>query len=396
MQLTDNSVSASFPPWMSAEIELILRAAWIAERRPGSRPPACANAGSSPDLDWAKVIDIARSQGVLALVARHLKARDWDGVPQSVMGQMEGYRTTLAARNLFFTRQLLDVLGVLEAHGIAALPYKGPALAASAYGDIGLRPFGDLDIIVSRRDALAAKAVLQSVGYRSLTPRTDSQRVGGLPRGDYAFPRLSADRRVVVEVHWNLAPSLPLAFEDLIAGAQPLRLLDSTVSDMAPELLLLALCVHGTKHAWDRLEWICAVAHLVARRPPEDWGRLVEQSGSVGASRSLALGLVLAGRLAGTTVPPPVLEALGARSLLSVAGRVESGLFANGREGARYLQRFRLRTPRDRARYLLTLCRPTEKDREFVSLPRRLDPLYFLVRPLRVAHQRASRRLVRR
>ena len=332
---------------------------------------------------------MAKSHGVLALVAHDLKANGWRGVPPAVVDDMVRYRSSLTARNLFLARRLLEVLAVLENAGIAALPYKGPALAVAAYGDLGLRPFGDLDIVVSERQALAAKALLESRGYRSLIPRTDSEEAGRLPRSAYAFPLRSADGRVLVEIHWKLTHSLPVTLDDLLVGAEPLPLLGSTVPGICAEQLLLVLCVHGTKHAWDRLEWTCSVAHLVSRSPSLDWARVAAQARSVGASRSLALGLVLAARLAGAAVPPTVLAGLGAGSIAAVARDIEAGLFADkATTTTRYSHRFRSRSLSDQARYLMFLRHPTERDREFLHLPARLSPLYLVIRPLRVINER--------
>jgi SAM-dependent methyltransferase len=325
---------------------------------------------------------------VLALVAHDLKANGWDGVPPRVVETLVRYRSGLTARNLFLTRQLIDVLATLEGAGIDALPYKGPALAVAAYGDLGLRPFADLDIVVSERHALAAKALLESEGYRSLIPRTDSERAGRLPRDAYAFPLRSADGRVLVEVHWKLSHSLNLTLEDLLVGVEPLPLLGSTVRGLGAEQLLLVLCVHGTKHAWDRLEWTCSVAHLIRRCPGLDWERVTSQARSFGALRSLALGLVLATRLSGAVVPTPVLTAVGAGAVAAVARDIEADLFADGPVSGRYARRFRTRSLSDQVRYLLFLRHPTERDRVFLDLPSGLSGLYVVVRPLRVIHER--------
>lgn len=329
---------------------------------------------------------------MLALVAHDLKANGWGGVPPAVVDGMVRYRSGLTARNLFLTRRLLEVLATLEAEGIPALPYKGPALAMAAYGDLGLRPFADLDVVVPERHAVAAKALLESRGYRSLIPLTDSEEAGRLPRSAYAFPLRSADDRVLVEVHWKLTHSLPITLEDLLVDAEPLALLGSTVRGLSAEQLLLVLCVHGTKHAWDRLEWTCSVAHLIDRSPGLDWERVVARARTVGASRSLALGLVLADRLPGAAVPPSVLAAVGAGSIAAVASDIEDGLFAEGTTAAtRYVRRFRTRSLSDQVRYLMFLRHPTERDREFLHLPSRLSALYVVVRPLRVINHRGRR-----
>jgi len=53
--------------------------------------------------------------------------------------------------NFFLTKELLELLTLFEAHCIPASPYKGPALAIMAYGNLALRQFSDLNILVHKR-----------------------------------------------------------------------------------------------------------------------------------------------------------------------------------------------------------------------------------------------------
>lgn len=370
------------------EIDLIKRAIRVG-------PPAAEVDG---ELDWPALVTLARSHGVLALVGRSLKAQGWQGVPADVVQTMTAYRASLTARNLLLTRRLLEILEQLDAHGITALPYKGPLLAVCAYGDVGMRPFGDLDLIVSAREALAARDLLVARGYRSLSPRTDSHHPAALPPG-YAMALQAPDDGVVVELHWKLSPSVGLGVEELLPAARPFSLLGATVLCLSPEQLLLALCVHGAKHAWERLEWVCGVAHLIGRQPALEWDLLAAQANGVGASRSVALGLALAAGVAGAPVPDPVLRRLGATSLAPLARQMEHRLFrqapGSSAPAARYSSRLRAASMQERVRYLLFLRRPTEKDRAFVALPRRLSFLYPVVRPIRVAWEHAPRRVGR-
>ncbi|HUR22264.1 MAG TPA: nucleotidyltransferase family protein [Acidimicrobiales bacterium] len=346
-----------------------------------------------PDVDWSRLIDLAGGHGVLALVARDLKRRGWDGVPPDVVATLAGYRTMLTARNLSLTRQLLEVLELLTGRGITAVPYKGPVLAAYVYGDVGMRPFGDLDLILSERDVLPARDLLISEGYRSLSPRTD-ERAGGLPPG-YALALGGGPERAIVELHWRLAPSFPLTIDRLLPHTRPFPLLDSSVPCLCPEQLLLALCVHGGKHAWERYEWISGVAHLIARHPDLDWDRVAVEAKELGATHSVALGLSLAVVAAGAPVPAGAMAALGSARVMSLATEMEEALLRgppqSGGAVTRYSLRLRATSAKGRLRYLLFLRLPTEKDLAFVRLPERLSFLYFLVRPLRVVYELAER-----
>ncbi len=57
---------------------------------------------------------------------------------------------------MMMTAELKAVMGWLEAGDVPAIAYKGPTLAAWAYGDIALREFCDLDILVRPSDKNAS------------------------------------------------------------------------------------------------------------------------------------------------------------------------------------------------------------------------------------------------
>jgi len=82
---------------------------------------------------------------------------------------MERIRTQFlanAGRNLLLTRKTLKDFKLLESNGILAIPFKGPVLASSLYGNLALRTFSDLDILVVKKDIMKAKDVLLSSGLR--------------------------------------------------------------------------------------------------------------------------------------------------------------------------------------------------------------------------------------
>jgi len=71
--------------------------------------------------------------------------------------------------------ELAAIAGLLDGHGVECVPYKGPTLALRAYGDLAMREFGDLDLLVRARDVLKAKSVLMGRGYVPITPLAPEQ-----------------------------------------------------------------------------------------------------------------------------------------------------------------------------------------------------------------------------
>src|SRR5437764_7056665 len=155
-------------------------------------------------LDWDYLLGLARRHAVLPLLHRRLEARAAGVVPPEIARSLgEEFRRN-AARNLLLAGELLRIDELLEAEGVRALAYKGPALAACAYGDLTLRRFIDLDIIVRRRDVPRAVELLRSQGFD--TPaglsRTQEEK---LLRSQHNLALARDGGRLTVELHWDVA-----------------------------------------------------------------------------------------------------------------------------------------------------------------------------------------------
>src|SRR5207245_9367168 len=78
----------------------------------------------------------------------------------------------------------------------------------------------------------------------------------------------------------------------------------ASVPALSPESLLLFLCAHGTKHAFERLGWICDVARLLQVEREIDWPELFLCAERTETARTLHLSLLLARDLFGISPPP--------------------------------------------------------------------------------------------
>ncbi len=362
------------------------------------------------EIDWAYVLRMASEHGVTPLLFWHLNATSPEAVPAAVLDDLQAYFRDNTHRNLLMTGELLEVVGLLEEHEILAVPYKGPTLATLAYGDLALREFGDLDILIHGWDVPRAKELLGSLGYRPRYPLTPAQEAVFLDAwGEYMFIRDGGSRAAeLLELHWPVAKR-PYLFrlypEDIWERLQHVSLGGGVVPTLAPEDLLLVLCVHGSKHSWVRLNWICDVAKLVHARGDEiGWERLAEQAASLGSERMLLLGLLLANDLLGAALPQKVLQKIQADSTVkTLAGQVRESLFdeATGVRGSLAGKRFRSfhlkvrKRLRDKIQYCLhSTLMPNEQDCKLFELPESLWPLYYVARPIRLTNK-FGRRLLR-
>lgn len=255
--------------------------------------------------DWDALLKLASRHGMVPLLARFLQQRAGD-VPPDVLAKLQMQFRMNAARNGQLLEELSGLLRQFEAHGIAAVPYKGPALAAQVYGDLTLRACGDLDILLRPGDVLRAKALLLAAGYQPVQQFQTAQQEQQHLQTDCEYNFCRPTDGILVELHWRFRPQffpLPLNMERLWERTQPAALGEART--LAPEDLLLILCVHGAKHCWERLCWICDIAALLRAFPNLDWELAWTQAQSVGCGRVLLLGLALAQELLGATLPAP-------------------------------------------------------------------------------------------
>ena len=144
---------------------------------------------------------------------------------ESITRLKEDYQNNVA-RNLLLTAELCQILQTFEAAGIEAVPYKGPALAVYAYGNLALRRFVDLDILIRKADTLRAKELLTARGFVCGTPWTNTQQAL-LLRTQHNLSLSREGGRMVVELHWEVASSLfasSLQAEDFWGRLEAMRL----------------------------------------------------------------------------------------------------------------------------------------------------------------------------
>jgi hypothetical protein len=61
--------------------------------------------------------------------------------------------------------------------------------------------------------------------------------------------------------------------------------------------------MHGSKHEWTRLQWLCDVAAILTKHKDIDWRKVVDRAIDFNEQRSLVLGLSLVHHIFGNTIP---------------------------------------------------------------------------------------------
>lgn len=364
------------------------------------------------EINWAKLLEMATQHRVLPLLYSGLKAaqshpssaKRSPAIPQPILMQLRHKFHDQTRRSLSLSGELVRLLNVLKAQGIPVLPFKGPVLAASAYGNLSLRQFCDLDLLVRLCDLEKAKAVFLKEGYRmkieriEVTPEqeaafVDSSKIHHLVR-EAAYPFVHPQTGTVVELHWGIVPpyfSFAIDSEEVWDDLETISIAGQNVPNLPPEKMLLAIAGHGTKDCWTQLARICDVAAIVRSHPQLDWDKLLELARVKGSRRMLFLGLTLARNLLELPLPEAVWSKIQADPEVEfLAQQVSERLFSKGngsdRDGSTTQFHLKARERwRDRVQYLLRLTfTPTTCD--WLLFPRAEFPvfLYYLLRPLRL------------
>jgi hypothetical protein len=344
-------------------------------------------------LDWEYVLYEAEENSITPLLARHLSDCAPEAIPSTSRQQIQKTSRANTVRCLYLTAELIHILDLFRSRGIEAVTYKGPVLAAQAYGDVALREFEDVDIVVRQRDLPAAHEVIVSLGYRPkfdwiLSPGASASLVPG----EYNYRDI--ERRAMVEMHTELTLRhypVPPNLDEFFQNTIQVRFADHDVATFAPEYLLPMLCIHGSKDFWERFSWIADVSELIQACPALDWDKTLRVAESLNATRILHLGLALAlsvldaplpAKIASSVISDAVAAKLAKEIMIRHMWRRFQTLDAIGRLNYR---RRMLAGFAEGWRYALRLSVvPAEEDWIMMRLPEALAPLYIALRPIRL------------
>src|ERR1700735_1915391 len=355
------------------------------------------------DLDWDYILNEAEENSITALVGRQLNALGPDALPASAAERLKNACRANTIRCLFLSAELIKILDLFRSHGIPSIPYKGPVLAVQAYGDLTLREFEDLDVILRQSDLPKAHEVMLGLGYR---PKFDwilsRDAAASTVPGEYNYR--DEERRVMVELHTELTlrhfPKPP-DLNELSQRLAPVNLNEREVRTFSVEDGLSILCIHGAKDFWERVSWIADISELLRRYTNLDWNVAMQRAKSLNAERMLHVGLSLAVGLLDAPVPDEIRHRVQAdRVAMDVASEITSRLMRRPYRSLDAPGRFNFRRRMlpgawEGWRYAMRLSVvPAEEDWEMMRLPSALAPLYIARRPLRLLRKYgwASRR----
>ena len=160
------------------------------------------------EIDWEYLFLLARRHSIVPLALPSTRAtRIGSRTADTSSAKLKKHYLENSARNTVLTAELCRLITCFADAGIEAIPYKGPVLALFAYGNLALRRFVDLDVIVKKSDVLKAREILLDEGYTPSKSLSLSQQEL-LLRTQHNMQFSRDNHRLIVELHWEVAPHL--------------------------------------------------------------------------------------------------------------------------------------------------------------------------------------------
>jgi hypothetical protein len=121
--------------------------------------------------EWNDLLSLARREGVAPLIYwRFSKSGEFSAIPESSRNALRVLYASSWAQNQKLLKELEVLAKLFNEVEIPLVVLKGACYALTIYPDIGLRPMGDLDVLVPKEKLAQAVRIARSLGYDDAQP----------------------------------------------------------------------------------------------------------------------------------------------------------------------------------------------------------------------------------
>ena len=338
--------------------------------------------------NWDDFIDISYAHGVFPLIYRTLK-NFADIISLDVLNEMKLYNMNIVKQNMLMTAELIKVMNILEENGIEAIAFKGPTLSQMAYGNITRRQYADLDILIEDKDKTKAINLLTSLHYQpEIILKENTKRSFYKDVNVIGFD--NTHNNIYVEIHWGLiSKNYAIDFSSLdLFKSRTITINQKSINLLSEENNLIYLAVHGSKHFFERVSWICDIDRSIRTDTSLDWNLLLKKAQKIEVLKILLVSLCISKRLFNTPLDIKVIKLIEADSSIEkIASEILDMQTVNTQRSSKNF--FLLLNMKDsfykKMEFSVKAFTSTKyPDYEFYQLPSYLNFLYLFLRPIRL------------
>ena len=240
--------------------------------------------------DWDLLVGKAHVEGVGPLVYWTLsRSGKFSALPESARNSLRAMYTSTWIHNQRIFKELEVLSRLFNQAQIPVVVLKGACFALTIYPDIGLRPMGDLDLLVPASRLAEAVEIAESLGYADANPEASPGLHDLLSH--HACLQKPGPGSITLEIHYSLVADKSFVYAvpvdwfweqtEALNGPSQGRFEDLRMLTPAAQVLYAAshaMLQHGGKNA--PLRWFYDLDRLIRFYADRmDWDLLLSQAG---------------------------------------------------------------------------------------------------------------------
>ncbi len=223
--------------------------------------------------NWDFIYKFSCVHGLAPMLYSQLPKRYYPHIPVSIIKQLKHEYLKILLINQKKIQEIKYLYKIFNAKKIKAYLLKGIALALFYYDDIALRPMGDIDIYLNKKEAQVAFKKLQQLGYiipRGLYPSGFYQRI--FSQVHQHFPSLYHKKKdILIEIHYQLTTLTEFSktLNPWLEKKEMISYEGIGFYLFVPEIMLLHNCLHIYENFLAgsiRLSWLYDLHQIIKKR----------------------------------------------------------------------------------------------------------------------------------
>ena len=281
--------------------------------------------------DWENLYQTANKERVgpvLYWSLNHSYSPSNPNIPALLLSRLRSLYFSVWVHNLDLYQELSPLLEVMVNAGIQVVVLKGISLASSLYQNVGMRPMGDLDLLVHNSQLGSAVQIAQTFGYIDSIPNI-GREVKNLLAYNIHLNNIN-NPKTILEIHTSLIGSeafnyaVPMdwfweqtelhswKYKGIGTGNEIIQI--DNVYKFAPAAQVIYLSAHAMlQHGLREIQliWLYDIHKLVVQHGSQiDWKFVILQAKKMNWDPALFSALKLSKALFNTPIPSDVLSIL--------------------------------------------------------------------------------------
>ena len=270
------------------------------------------------DDDWQNIYNISLEEGVAPYLYYCInKSGSELIIPEPIKNKFIKTSQNVLARNTILYHELSKVLRSFSEMNIPVIVLKGAYLSEKVYPHNGLRPMGDIDLLVKQNSLLKVQKILLKNGFLQ-SEQLSIQEQCDKSHHLLPFTNLSG---TTIEVHWNIYPPhiQPFKIDVSCLWKRSIQAMitNENILALSCEDLLLHLCFHTSCHHLYifGLKSFCDIAEVIRKYGDEiNWDQVQQYTELWKAEKGVYITLYFVKELFGVALPDKVLVKLKSES----------------------------------------------------------------------------------